>query len=39
LDCFEKQLGEIRKAIETDDADKLTETFAKSKKIRDNFLR
>ena len=39
LDCFENQLGEIRKAIETDNSDKLTETFAKSKKIRDNFLR
>lgn len=39
LDRFENQLGEIRKAIETDDSDKLTETFANSKKIRDNFLR
>ena len=39
LDRFENQLGEIRKAIETEDAVKLTETFAKSKKIRDNFLR
>jgi len=39
LDCFENQLGEIRKAIETEDSVKLTETFARSKKIRDNFLR
>ena len=39
LDCFENQLGEIRTAIETDDSDKLTDTFAKSKKIRDNFLK
>ena len=39
LDRFENQLGEIRKAIEADDSDKLTETFANSKKIRDNFLR
>lgn len=39
LDHFESQLSEIRRAIETDDSDKLTETFASSKKIRDNFLR
>lgn len=39
LNRFENQLGEIRKAIEADDSDKLTDTFANSKKIRDNFLR
>ena len=39
LNRFENQLGEIRTAIEADDSDKLTDTFANSKKIRDNFLR
>ena len=39
LNRFENQLGEIRKAIEADDSDRLTDTFANSKKIRDNFLR
>lgn len=39
LDHFEARLGDIRKAIETDDSKVLTETFSKSKKIRDNFLR
>jgi len=39
LGRFENQLGEIRKAIETGNSDKLTEIFASSKKIRDDFLR
>ena len=38
LDKFQAGLAAIRSAIETDDAEKLTETFAASKKIRDNFI-
>ena len=38
LDQFQTRLSEIRSAIEADDSDKLTETFASSKKIRDNFI-
>ena len=38
LGLFEDRLAEVRLAIETDDARKLTETFASSKKIRDNFI-
>ena len=38
LDQFQAGLAAIRTAIETDDAEKLTETFAASKKIRDNFI-
>ena len=38
LDKFQAGLAEIRRAIETDDSDKLTTAFAASKKIRDNFI-
>ena len=38
LDHFQSRLVEIRRLIETDDSDKLTETFASAKKIRDEFI-
>ena len=38
LDKFQSGLAEIRKAIEADDAEKLTKTFAASKKTRDAFI-
>ena len=38
LDHFQSRLAEIRGAIEADDSQKLTEIFASSKKIRDNFI-
>lgn len=38
LDHFQSRLAEVRRLIETDDSEKLTETFAAAKKIRDNFI-
>ena len=35
---FETRLADIRRAIETEDAEKLTSTFASAKQIRDNFI-
>ena len=35
---FEARLADIRRAIETEDAEKLTSTFASAKQIRDNFI-
>ena len=39
LDHFQSRLAEIRQSIEAGDSDKLTETFASAKKIRDEFIR
>jgi len=39
LDHFQSRLAKIRRLIETDDSEKLTEAFASSKKIRDNFIK